>query len=55
MAFKPIGAESARVVLVIETTVLIGEGTPNDPVDTLRQYWSLDGELLAQCADGKKQ
>lgn len=41
------GADSARVVQVIETLVTVGRGdTIDDPVRVVRQYWSLDGELL---------
>ncbi len=40
---------SARVIRVIETTnATRGKGTPDSPIRTLRQYYSEDGELLAE-------
>ena len=44
---RPRGTEAARVVTVIETEAVAGYGTPGDPGYMLKQYWSLDGELLA--------
>lgn len=38
---------SARVVQVIETVSLRGDGS-DDPVREVRQYWSFEGELLAE-------
>lgn len=37
---------AAKVVQVIETVEAWGDGTPADPVRTVKSYWSLDGELL---------
>lgn len=41
-------AKSARVMQVIETVTLAGEGTDASPVYAVRQYWTLDGKLLAR-------
>lgn len=39
----------ARVIEVIETEIeKRGEGTEEDPIRRLTQYWSLDGRLLAE-------
>lgn len=43
-------AKSARVMQVIETVTLAGEGTDASPVYAVRQYWTLDGKLLARDA-----
>ncbi len=43
-------AKSARVMQVIETVTLAGEGTDASPVYEVRQYWTLDGKLLARDA-----
>lgn len=39
--------KECRTITVIETTTLEGAGTLEDPVYLCRQYWSLDGTLLA--------
>lgn len=39
---------SARAVTVIETVAVRGAGYESDPVREVRQYWSMDGELLAE-------
>lgn len=39
--------KAAKVIQVIETVTLEGAGTVDDPAYLNRQYWSLDGELLA--------
>lgn len=50
---------SARLIEVIETNLeLRGEGTVEDPFRRIRQYWSKDGELLAEvdvCKENKKE
>ena len=33
---------------VIHTVALRGSGTPENPVRIVHQYWSKDGELLAE-------
>ena len=45
---QPRGVLAAQVVTVIKTAVAIGAGTNEDPNRYLYQYWSLEGELLAQ-------
>lgn len=43
------GCESARILFVIETKTARGSGaTPEDPVRIVTEYWSLDGEKLAE-------
>ena len=39
---------SARVIQVIETVTLAGDGTDANPVYEVHQYWTLDGDLLAK-------
>lgn len=42
-------APEVRVIQVVETRLRrLGKGTAEDPFRELRQYWSLDGELLAE-------
>lgn len=48
---RPRGTDSAEVIQVIKTTALSGSGTANDPCEIRVQYWSLDGQLLA---DGRR-
>lgn len=51
---RPRGTDSARVIQVIETTALLGAGTVDDPCRIVKQYWSVDGELLAaNCNSGR--
>ena len=40
--------KSARVIQVIETGSLAGDGTYTNPVYEVHQYWTLDGDLLAK-------
>lgn len=40
--------ESAREVTVIETKFLRGIGTKEDICRGVRQYWDMDGNLLAE-------
>ena len=44
---RPRGTDSAKVIQVIATEALEGRGTDADPCRIKKQYWSLDGELLA--------
>ena len=44
---RPRGTDSAKVIQVIVTESIEGYGTEDDPVRPVRQYWGLDGELLA--------
>ena len=41
------GVETASVKTVIITERLIGEGSPESPIRSLIQVWSMDGELIA--------
>lgn len=41
-------AKSARVIQVIETVTLAGDGTDANPVYEVHQYWTLDGKPLAK-------
>ena len=43
----PREAKAARVIQVIETVTLAGDGTDANPVYEVHQYWTLDGELLS--------
>lgn len=42
------GTDSARVIQVIETTALRGEGTEEDKCRKVKQYWDFEGNLLAE-------
>lgn len=42
------GTDSAEVIKVIRTTALRGTGTKDDMSRIVTQYWSLEGELLAE-------
>lgn len=44
----PRGVDSARVIQVIETKSARGSGEPGQPSRTVTEYWSLDGEKLAE-------
>ena len=46
-AVRPRGTDSAKLMVVIVTESLKGCGTEDDPVSVVKQYWSIDGELLA--------
>lgn len=41
------GTDKARVIRVIETVSLIGDGTEENPIREITQYWSFDGKHLA--------
>lgn len=45
---RPRGTDSAKIVPVIVTESLRGMGTECDPVRIVKQYWSCEGELLAE-------
>jgi hypothetical protein len=38
----------ARVIQVIETVSNRGKGIVGDPVRNIKQYWTFDGDLLAE-------
>lgn len=42
------GTDNARVIQVIETASLMGEGTENDKCREVKQYWDFEGNLLAE-------
>lgn len=44
---RPRGADSVRVISVVEVTTTVGDGTPGNPMRTVTEYWSLSGERLA--------
>lgn len=47
--------DHARVIQVIECAILRrGEGTSQDPIRIVTQYFSLDGKLLAEVDPCKK-
>ena len=47
-AARPRGTDSAKVISVIVTESIVGSGLDHDdPVRTVKQYWSTDGKLLA--------
>ncbi len=53
---RPRGTDSAEVIKVIKTTALRGVGTKEDMSRIVTQYWSLEGNFLAEndpCAKEK--
>lgn len=40
------GIRKAQIVKVIKTKTSVGNGTKEDPVRTIVQYWGRDGELI---------
>ena len=44
----PRGVDSAKVISVIETKSARGSGIPEQPARIVTEYWSLDGEKLAE-------
>lgn len=40
--------DSARVISVIETKAVRGEGNEDDPCRVVTQYWDFEGNLLAE-------
>lgn len=47
----PRGCDSAKVIQVIKTEAARGAGTIEQPARRVTQYWSLDGEFLAEVDD----
>ena len=47
----PLGCDSAKVIQVIETKSARGAGTNEQPSRMVTQYWSLDGQFLAEIDD----
>ncbi len=48
MLARPRGTDNARVIQVIETTALRGEGTEKDTCRQVKQYWDFEGNFLAE-------
>lgn len=42
-----LGIREVQVIQVIQTLTAIGTGAEDDPVRTVWQYWTMDGELLS--------
>lgn len=42
------GTDKARVIKVVVTESAIGDGTKENPVRLIYQYWDLKGNLLAK-------
>lgn len=47
MSVRPRGTDKAEVIQVIRTKSILGEGTKEDPVRYIYQYWDFEGNLLA--------
>lgn len=45
---RPRGTDCAEVIQVIKTVSLRGIGIDKDPARLVTEYWSLDGEKLAE-------
>lgn len=45
---RPRGTDSAKVIQVIVTESLRGEGTEKDLCRIVTQYWDFNGKLLAE-------
>lgn len=45
---RPRGTDKAKVIQVIETESIRGNGTDTDPVRLIKQYWDFEGNLLAE-------
>lgn len=45
---RPRGTDKAKVIKVIRTESIIGNGTKEDPVRHIYQYWDFKGNLLAK-------
>lgn len=48
MLVRSRGTDNARVIQVIETTALRGEGTEKDACRQVKQYWDFEGNFLAE-------
>lgn len=54
----PRGCDSAKVIQVIQTKSARGAGTKNQPCRIVTEYWSLEGQKLAEAdsqADGQQE
>ena len=43
----PKGVEELKIIKVIATKSVVGDGTKENPVRVLHQYWDFKGRLLA--------
>lgn len=50
-----LGIREVRVVQVIQTLTAVGTGMAGDPVRTVWQYWTMEGELLSSNEYGSLQ
>lgn len=41
------GTDKVKVIKVIKTESIVGDGTEKDPVRLIYQYWDFKGNLLA--------
>lgn len=48
MGVTPRGVDSAKIIKVIETKAVKGNGTEENPVRYVYQYWDFEGNLLAE-------
>ncbi|MDD1403591.1 hypothetical protein [Ligilactobacillus salivarius] len=48
MNIKKESPRKVELVEVIHVVIAIGKGTKDDPVHLVNQYWSKEGELLAE-------
>ena len=48
MKVYPRGVDSAKVIQVIDTRSARRSGSENQPIRIVIQYWSLEGDLLAE-------
>lgn len=49
------GVDSAKVIQIIETVALRGEGTEEDNCRQVKQYWDFDGNFLAEFDPCRKE
>ena len=47
------GCKKAETVTVIKTVTVVGDGTKDDPVRNVIEYWTLEGELLYSSEERK--
>lgn len=45
---RPRGTDNAKVIQVIKTTSILGNGTKEAPVRQIYQYWDFEGNMLAK-------
>lgn len=48
MGCRPRGTDGVKIMRVIRTESLRGEGTEKDPARLVYQYWDFKGKLLAE-------